>query len=73
MEILNILQQMYLFDVWVFTQWWLYAPFLIPAIFYFIFFVLKWITLTLPIWLPIVIVIEAIKTKTNINKKEDKE
>ena len=73
MEILNVLQQLYLFDIWVFSQWWLYVPLLIPAIFYMAFFIVKWMVLTLPIWYPIIIIIKAIKTKTTIHVKEDKE
>lgn len=73
MEILNVLQQLYLFDVWVFSQWWLYAPLLIPAMFYFAFFVVKWAVLTLPVWYPIVTIIKAMRTKTIVHIKEKKE
>lgn len=73
MEILTVFQQLYLFDVWVFSQWWLYAPLFIPAMFYFAFFVIKWSVLTLPVWWPIIAIIKAMKTKTIIHVKEDKE
>ena len=43
-------------DVEVFSQPWLYWWFLVPAAFYFVFFVLKWAVLTMPFWLPVVIV-----------------
>lgn len=73
MEILNVLQQLYLFDIWVFSQWWLYAPLLIPAMFYLMFFVVKWVVLTLPVWYPIVTIITAMSTKTIVHIKEKKE
>ena len=65
MESVYMLIQTYvdflIFDIWVFSQWWLYAPLLIPFCFYMMFFIMKWTILTLPIWLPIVIVREASK------------
>lgn len=47
-------------DMHVFSQPWLYYWLLLPAIGYFIFFILKWIVLTAPIWLPVVIVIRVL-------------
>ncbi len=70
MEIINVLQQLYLFDIWVFSQWWLYAPLFIPAMFYFAFFVIKWSVLTLPVWYPIISIVRAFKTKIIVEKKE---
>ena len=40
-------------DVAAFSHWWMYAFFLIPALGYTLFFVLKWAFLTAPIWIPI--------------------
>lgn len=73
MEVLNVLQQLYLFDIWVFSQWWMYAPLLIPVMFYFAFFILKWVVLTLPVWYPIVTVIKVLKTKTIVHVKESED
>ncbi len=50
---MNILYNQFNFDVMVFSQWWLYAPLLIPALCYAWFFAVKWVFLTLPIWAPI--------------------
>ena len=73
MEVLNVLQQLYLFDVWVFSQWWMYAPLLIPIMFYFVFFILKWVVLTLPVWYPVITIIKAFKTKTIVHIKESED
>ena len=60
-QIAQTLIELWQFDVWVFSQWWLYAPFLIPALFYLSFFFLKWAVLTAPVWLPVAIVIGAFR------------
>lgn len=51
-KILNTLTEQWLFDVYVFSQWWLYVPLAIPAVLYLSFFILKWVFLTLPLWIP---------------------
>lgn len=50
---INILYNQFSFDIMVFSQWWMYAPMLIPVCCYVIFFVVKWAVLTIPIWMPI--------------------
>ena len=52
-QIAQILFDFWKFDMWVYSQWWLYAPLLIPAIFYSLFLTLKWAIITAPIWIPI--------------------
>jgi hypothetical protein len=52
-EYLRWLSQIFTGDLHVFGQWWLYAPLLIPFFFYTIFFLAKWVLITLPIWLPL--------------------
>ena len=54
-------------------QWNEITPLLIPAMFYLMFFVVKWAVLTLPVWWPIIAIIKAMKTKTIVQVKEDKE
>jgi hypothetical protein len=44
-------------DAWFYTQWWAYVLFFIPFIFYTMFFMFKWVVLTIPIWLPIQIIL----------------
>jgi hypothetical protein len=39
--------------MWVFSQWWLYAPLGIPFIGYLMFFLFKWAIISAPIWIPI--------------------
>jgi hypothetical protein len=48
----NLLWNMFQFDINVLSQPWMYYWVLVPAIGYLIFFFIKWIVLTTPIWLP---------------------
>jgi hypothetical protein len=41
------------YDIGVFTNVWMYIPFLIPIFFYLVFFTLKWWLLTLPLTIPL--------------------
>jgi hypothetical protein len=52
-SIAQILFDFWKFDMWVYSQWWLYAPLLIPFVFYTAFFFSKWAIITAPIWIPI--------------------
>lgn len=61
-KILDALAEQWLYDVSVLSQWWVILT-VIPAMMYFVFMVLKWLILTLPVWLPSVIVISAWKSK----------
>jgi len=56
-EVADIIIDLWKYDISVFGQWWLYAPFLIPAMCYLSFFFLKWTVITAPLWLPIAILI----------------
>jgi len=49
----TLLWNSFQYDLFVFSQWWMYAPLLIPAIGYVIFFFLKWGVLLMPVWLPL--------------------
>lgn len=60
-EVIQFLIEQWKFDMWVFSQWWLYAPLAIPACFYLSFFFTKWAVLTAPIWIPISIVARVIR------------
>lgn len=55
-EIIDRLIQQYLFDLSTLSQAWMYW-FVIPALLYIPFMILKWAVLTLPAWLPFAIVI----------------
>lgn len=59
-EYINLLWKCFQYDVNVFSQWWLYAPLLIPATVYAFFFAAKWVFLTLPIWAPIKFIFDGI-------------
>jgi hypothetical protein len=72
---LQLLWDSFQYDIDVFSQIWIYAWLLIPAVFYFIFFIIKWIVLTAPIWVPFRMVfgglrsIFSFKTSKTIGKK----
>lgn len=60
--VLKTLLDMWLFDVEVFSSKWMYIPLCIPAMFYMMFFMLKWSIITFPFWLPVVILISSISS-----------
>ncbi len=49
------------YDIEVFSQPWIYYWLLIPATFYFVFFIIKWVAITAPIWIPFSIIISAFR------------
>jgi hypothetical protein len=54
---LALLWRMFEYDIHVFSQLWMYQWVLVPAIAYLIFFLVKWAVLTIPIWLPIMLIL----------------
>lgn len=44
-------KEMFKYDMEVFSQGWIYAWCLVPATFYLVFFIIKWIVITLPFWI----------------------
>lgn len=52
-RVTDLLIRCYEYDVAVFSEPWMYVPFLIPAWAYLVFFLIKWTALTAPLWLPI--------------------
>jgi hypothetical protein len=58
--VLKTLVELWLFDVDVFSSKWLYIPFCIPAMFYMMFFMFKWVIITFPFWMPVIIVVSGI-------------
>ena len=51
-SLLTTLYGYWLYDMEVFSQPWIYYWALIPALCYLWFFVVKWIVVLLPIWMP---------------------
>ncbi len=49
------------FDMKAFSQWWMYALMLIPACVYAMFFILKWFFITLPLWMPVLVILGGIR------------
>jgi hypothetical protein len=61
--VLAVLTEQWIWDVEVFSNPWMYYLLLIPVMFYVPFFFMKWMVLTTPFWLPIFIVITAIRRR----------
>ena len=57
--IAEALLDMYLRDIEIMSQPWMYWWLLIPITFYVVFFLIKWAILTAPIWLPVAIIAKA--------------
>ena len=68
--VIHKLAEMWLQDMNQFSQPWMYYWFFVPAIVYFCMYVIKWFTITLPIWGPILIITQTIGKKDDDNKKE---
>lgn len=39
-------------DVEWFSEPWMYIPMFVPVTFFFVFFVIKWVVITMPLWIP---------------------
>jgi len=70
-EVLQILIDLWKFDVKVFSSPWLYIPFLIPAAGYLAFFFLKWTVLTSPVWLPLRLIFQDLGRIRLVNNKKE--
>jgi hypothetical protein len=55
--VLNVLVQQWLWDVQQLSQPWMYWWFFMPAMFFTVFMVIKWMVLTAPLWAPIAILL----------------
>jgi len=60
--ITEILSAQWAYDIANLSQWWVIV-FIFPAFFYFVFMVIKWAVLTLPVWLPATIIISSFRSK----------
>jgi hypothetical protein len=60
-EYLSFLWKAFQYDMDVFSQPWIYWTLLVPAMLYLTFFILKWIVITTPVWLPFSIIIGTFK------------
>jgi len=52
-QVTSLLISFWLFDMDVFGNMWMWIPLGIPAFFYAIFFMFKWMIITAPIWIPL--------------------
>jgi hypothetical protein len=62
-RIFEILIQQYEYDVNAMSQPWMYWVLFIPILLYMTFFICKWVVLTAPVWIPIVLVVQAFRKK----------
>lgn len=68
MTILDFLSSHWLYDMQVMSKWWVWVP-ILPAMFYLAFMAIKWGVFTLPIWLPLRMILSVFKS----NEKEESE
>jgi len=68
---LNKLYELFTYDIGVMSQGWMYYWLLIPITFYLVLFIVKWIVLTAPIWLPIHLALGGLSKVIQTIKKED--
>lgn len=55
----QLLYKLFLYDVSIFSQKWLLVT-VVPACIYLVFFFVKWVVLTTPVWLPLSIVFHSL-------------
>ena len=60
MRAIELLARCYEYDIEVLTTPWVCAA-ILPAVLYFVFMILKWMALTVPIWVPLAIVASSLK------------
>lgn len=65
-RIAEILIGQFEYDVAVLSQPWMYWLLLIPATAYLAFFFVKWSVLTAPIWIPLMLIFEAVKIRVRL-------
>lgn len=58
---LQLLSDQFQWDISVMSNGWMYIPALIPIVAFLVFFFLKWVVLTAPVWLPFSLVINAFR------------
>lgn len=67
-QIYQFLIEQLLFDYNIMTNIWMYIPFFIPISFYLVFFMIKWVMLTFPFWIPFAILINCFSKLNTSNK-----
>jgi len=60
-QIAQMLFEFWKFDMMIYSQWWMYAPLLIPVLLYTVFFMMKWSIITAPVWLPFFIIFRSLR------------
>ena len=68
--IVETLTELWLWDVEQLRNPWLYYPLCFPALFFVAFMLIKWMVLTIPLWMPIQMIVNAFKVKTTTTKKQ---
>jgi len=67
-EIVQVLVDHWKYDLEMFSQTWFYTWLLVPFIGYLVFFVLKWIVITVPFWLPLKMVVGGFRSSIEVKK-----
>lgn len=57
---LGFLWETFNYDLEVFSQGWIYYLLLIPAMGYFMFFILKWTILLIPLYMPLTMILRTL-------------
>jgi hypothetical protein len=61
-KILDVIANQWIYDIETLSNGWVLYP-VVPAILYSIFMIIKWMVLTIPLWLPLGLLIREIKGK----------
>lgn len=59
-KVFDTLVDQWMYDISVLSQGWVIWS-VLPAMIYLVFMMLKWLTLTIPVWLPVAIIVKAFK------------
>ena len=57
-QYVNMLYSMFQYDIGILSQKWMIFT-VVPAVFYMVFFFIKWVVLTTPLWMPLTIILSA--------------
>lgn len=58
---IELLLELWRWDVKVMSSPWMYWPLLIPIQFFLVFFLVKWTVLTAPLWIPLAIIVRCFR------------
>ena len=59
--LINVIVTLWLYDIEVMSQGWMYWWVLVPALFYLVFMLLKWAVIFIPVWVPLAIIVTVLR------------